>query len=156
MAKPSAFQTALEASLLIWSLCTVSTEKTLEVIRNLFAKVSSGQSPEAIAESFSQDVDWSIPGASNIAPWVGERKGRDAVAAFYREFGTYLKPIEFNIKALMTDYERGVALGSLECEVLSTGKTIISEFAIEFEVFNEQITRYRFFEDSYGVAIAAQ
>ena len=134
----------------------MSTEKTLEVIRTLFAKVSSGQSPEVIAESFSQDVDWSIPGSSEIAPWVGERKGRDAVAEFYRNFGKYLKPVEFHIKALMADYERGVALGSLECEVLSTGKSIISEFAIEFEVVNEQITRYRFFENSYGVAVAAQ
>lgn len=44
----------------------------------------------------------------------------------------------------MADYERGVAQGSLECEVLSTSKTNISEFAIEFKVFNEQITRYVF------------
>ncbi|MDR6711101.1 ketosteroid isomerase-like protein [Pseudomonas hunanensis] len=134
----------------------MSTEKTLEVIRTFFAKVSSGQSPEAIAESFGPDVDWNIPGASDIAPWVGKRKGRDAVAAFYREFGTYLEPIEFNIKTLMAHYEQGVALGSLECVVRSTGKTITCEFAIEFEVLNEQITRYRFFEDSHGVAVAAQ
>jgi len=128
----------------------VSTEKTLEVIRTLFAKISSGQSPQAIAEC------WSIPGASDIAPWVGERKGRAAVAAFYRDFGTYLQPQEFNIKWLIADYERGVALGSLQCQVIRTGKTITSEFAIEFEVVNELITRYRFFEDSYGVAVAAQ
>lgn len=134
----------------------MSTEKTLEVIRTLFAKISSGQRPEAIAECFSQDVDWSIPGASDLAPWVGQRKGRAAVAAFYRDFGTYLQPQEFNIKSLMADYERGVALGSLQCQVLRTGKTIISEFAIEFEVTNELITRYRLFEDSYGVAVAAQ
>ncbi|WP_369991863.1 nuclear transport factor 2 family protein [Pseudomonas xanthosomatis] len=134
----------------------MSSEKTLEAIRGLFAKISSGQSPESIAESFSQDVDWNIPGAADIAPWVGARSGREAVAAFYRDFGNYLQPISFNITTLMAEYERGVALGSLECKVLQTGKTITSEFAIEFEVVNELITRYRFFEDSYGVAVAAK
>lgn len=134
----------------------MSTDKTLEVIRSLFAKISSGQSPESISESFSQDVDWSIPGAAEIAPWVGERKGREAVAAFYRDFGTHLEPINFTITTLMAEHERGVALGSLECRVLRTGKVISSEFAIEFEVINDLITRYRFFENSYGVAVAAQ
>lgn len=59
---------------------TMSTEKTLEIIRNLFAKISSGQSPESIPESFCPNVDWSIPGAPDIAPWVGEREGRQAVS----------------------------------------------------------------------------
>ncbi|MFW0758123.1 nuclear transport factor 2 family protein [Pseudomonas sp. H11T01] len=134
----------------------MSTEKTLEVIRNLFAKISSSQSPESISESFCPNVDWSIPGAPDIAPWVGERKGRQAVAAFYRDFGQYLQPISFDITTVMAEHERGVALGSLECKVLRTGKTITSEFAIEFEVTDDLITRYRFFENSYGVAIAAQ
>ena len=133
----------------------MSTEKTLEAIRGLFAKISAGQSPESISESFSQDVDWSIPGAPSIAPWVGERKGRQAVAAFYRDLGQYIQPLSFNITTLLTEYERGVALGSLECKVLGTGKTVSSEFAIEFEVVNDLITRYRFFENSYAVAMAA-
>ena len=69
----------------------MSAGKNLEVIRSFFAKVASGQGPEAIAESFGEGVDWSIPGASKIALWVGERKGRDAVTAFYRDFSTHLE-----------------------------------------------------------------
>lgn len=134
----------------------MSAEKTLDVVRNLFAKISGGDSPESISECFSQDVDWSIPGASEIAPWVGERKGRQEVAAFYRDFGKHLAPVSFDITTMMAENDRCVALGALECKVLSTGKTINSEFAIEFMISDGLISRYRFYENSYGVAVAAR
>lgn len=87
-------------------------------------------------------------------PWVGRRKGRVGVTNFIRDLRTKIDPIDFSVRSTLVDGERAVALGSLKSRVDQTGRLIESEFALEFEVRNGLIVRYRLYEDSFAVAQA--
>jgi ketosteroid isomerase-like protein len=87
-------------------------------------------------------------------PWIGRRQGRQGVAAFFRDLRQRVEPIRFEIRSIVVEGEKAVALGELESRVKSTGNVIESEFAIEFTVRDSMIVRYRLFEDSFAVARA--
>ena len=48
-----------------------------------------------ILDAVTDDVDWAAEADSTAAPWYGVRHGRDAVAAFFTEFGSTMEVEEF-------------------------------------------------------------
>jgi len=129
-------------------------DATRSTVTQLFEKLQAGTAPESIATLFSEDVDWLIPGDVDLVPWIGRRQGRQGVAAFFRDLRQRVEPIRFEIRSIVVEGEKAVALGELESRVKSTGNVIESEFAIEFTVRDSLIVRYRLFEDSFAVARA--
>jgi len=132
----------------------VQQTMTQSVVSQYFNMVYAGAEPELIASLFSEDVDFYIPGAVDIVPWIGRRYGRSGVVNFIQELRSYTEPIKFDIRSIVVEGHQGIALGELETLVKSTGKIIKSEFAFEFSVQGGLITRYRIFEDSFAVAKA--
>ena len=49
----------------------------------------------AILHVVTDDVDWAAEAASSAAPWYGVRHGKDAVAAFFSDFGSTMEVEEF-------------------------------------------------------------
>jgi len=129
-------------------------DTTRGTVTQLFEKLQAGTAPESIATLFSEDVDWLIPGDVDLVPWIGRRQGRQGVAAFFRDLRQRVEPLRFEIRSIVVEGEKAVALGELESRVKSTGNVIESEFAIEFTVRDTLIVRYRLFEDSFAVARA--
>ncbi|MCW9705545.1 nuclear transport factor 2 family protein [Fodinibius salsisoli] len=130
------------------------TEVTENVVNLYLEAVRSNIDPASIASLFSKSVDFYIPGNTEDVPWVGRRKGRVGVTNFIRDLRTKIEPIDFSVRSTLVDDEQAVALGSLKSRVNDTGQIIESEFAIEFEVRNGLIVRYRLYEDSFAVAQA--
>src|SRR5262245_58803108 len=129
-------------------------ETTRSTLTQLSETLHAEAAPESIAALFSEDVDWLIPGDVELVPWIGRRQGRQGVAAFFRDLRQRVEPIRFEIRSIVVEGEKAVALGELESRVKSTGNVIESEFAIEFTVRDSLIVRYRLFEDSFAVARA--
>ena len=111
-------------------------------------------SPETIAALFSEDVDWDIPGATDVVPWLGKRHSRAEVEAFYREMPSYVEPTSFTVRGISATAERATIVGNFSGKVKPTRTSIDSEFVIDIEVSSGLIQRYRFFEDSFAVANA--
>lgn len=61
------------------------------IVKSYFERLQAGAEPEQIAALFSEDADWDIPGAVDQVSWIGPRKGRDEVAAFFRLYDRILK-----------------------------------------------------------------
>lgn len=124
------------------------------IAERLFTAVRTDVTPEAIASMFSEAVDWDIPGDTQAVSWIGRRRGRAGVAAFFRELRELIESIRFDIHSILADGDKAVVLGDLASRVSSTGKVIESEFAIELTVEDGLIVRYRMYEDSVAVARA--
>jgi hypothetical protein len=76
--------------------------------------------------SLTDDVDWAAEAAGTAGPWYGVRHGRDAVAAFFVEFGSTMEVEEFtpvSIAANDTDVLTVVRFRarSLACGVAAPG-----------------------------------
>lgn len=129
---------------------------TLEVVEHFYGTVAAGASPETIADLFSTDAIWDMPGAVHLVSWIGPRKGREGVAAFFRELRENIEPLSFSITSILTEGEKAATFGNLRSRVKRTGKVIETRFATEFTVHDGKIVTYRFFEDSYAVAEAVR
>jgi uncharacterized protein len=124
-------------------------------VEEFFRRNASGDPPEHIAELVREDVDWYVAGDVDVVPWIGRKQGRAGVADFYRELRQQVISEKFEITDMLANENRVVVLGELASRVRNTGKLIQTEFAFDFTVEDGQIVRFRLFEDSHAVALAA-
>lgn len=134
----------------------MSDEPTREIVDHFYGTVAAGASPETIADLFDTDAVWDMPGAVHLVSWIGPRKGREGVAAFFRELRENIEPLSFTITSTLADGEKAATFGHLRSRVKRTDKVIETSFAAELTVRDGKITTYRFFEDSYAVVEAVR
>ncbi|MED5057562.1 nuclear transport factor 2 family protein [Pseudomonas aeruginosa] len=125
------------------------------VIEEFFRRTGSGEPVERMAELVSEQVDWFVAGDTGVVPWIGRKVGKAGAAEFYAQIRAQIASEEFEVRDILSQGNRVVALGVLASRVLRTGKLIESEFCFDFTVDNGEITRFRLFEDSFAVAQAA-
>ena len=102
----------------------MSDELTREVVHSFYSSVASGADPETIADLFSRDADWDIPGAVHLVTWIGQRKGRNGIIAFFRELRENIEPLTFTITSTLVEGEKAATFGHLRSRVKRTGKVI--------------------------------
>ncbi|HGM8383677.1 TPA: nuclear transport factor 2 family protein [Pseudomonas aeruginosa] len=125
-----------------------------ERVAAFWAAPGDPQALAAILELFADEVDWDIPGNLEAVPWIGPRRDREAVGAFYRELAARLAPERFEVQKILADNEVAVALGELASRVSATDRLIESPFAFVLTIRDGRIVRYRMLEDSHAVATA--
>lgn len=126
-----------------------------ETIEEFFRRTGSAASVEEIAELVSEDVDWFVAGDVSVVPWIGRKVGKAGAAEFYAQIRAEIFSERFELKDILAQGSRVVAIGELASRVNKTRKLIESEFVFDFIVEEGLIKRFRMFEDSFAVAKAA-
>lgn len=130
-------------------------ERYLERVAAFLAAPEEPGRLDAILDLFTEAVDWDIPGDLETVSWIGPRRDRESVAAFFRELAERIEPRDVKVRRILADADTAVVLGDLESLVRATGKLIRSPFAYDLTVRSGRIVRYRMLEDSHAVARAA-
>lgn len=125
-----------------------------EIVEAFYEALAGGQSPERVAELFSETAEWEIWGDLHRVPWAGRRTGRAGVAGFVSQMRELTKPLAFDVHRLVVEEDTVVALGQLATQVNASGRVIESAFAAHIVVRHGLIETYRFFEDTWAVAQA--
>ncbi|MEN7551733.1 nuclear transport factor 2 family protein [Rapidithrix thailandica] len=60
----------------------MQTEKTKQVVRQ-FLQHLTHRNLSGLVKLFSEEIDWYIPGNQQRAVWLGRRKNREDIGAFY-------------------------------------------------------------------------
>ena len=102
----------------------------------------------AILDAVTHDVDWAAEAATPTAPWYGMRRGKDAVARFFTDFGSAMEVEEFTpltFAANETD-----VLTVVRCRTRSrrTGKSTAMDLHHFFRFADGKIAYYRGTEDT--------
>lgn len=126
-----------------------------DTIEEFFRRTASAATVEEIAELVSEDVDWFVAGDISVVPWIGRKIGKAGAAEFYAQIRSEIISERFELKDILSQDNRVIAIGELASRVQKTGKLIESEFVFDFIVEEGLITRFRLFEDSFAVAQAA-
>lgn len=126
-----------------------------ETIEEFFRRTGSAASVDEIAKLVSEDVDWFVAGDVSVVPWIGRKIGKTGAAEFYAQIRAEISSERFELKDVLVQGSRVVAIGELASRVNKTGKLIESEFVFDFIVEDGLIKRFRLFEDSFAVAQAA-
>jgi ketosteroid isomerase-like protein len=134
----------------------MSSEQNHAIAQQLLTRLGQGDTPESIAELFSPDLDFEIPGDIGSLPWIGYRKGRAAAADFVRNTRSLTERVRFDVEDILASDHRAVILGSLATRLPSTGKLIETSFAIVLTIASSHIARFQMLEDSFAVSRAAR
>ena len=102
----------------------------------------------AILNVVADDVDWAAEAASSGAPWYGVRHGKDAVAAFFSDFGSAMEVEEFTPVSLAANDTEVLTLVRFRARSRSTGKAEEMNLHHYFKFRDGKITNYRGSEDT--------
>jgi uncharacterized protein len=124
---------------------------TQNVIQTFFKHLSE-RNLKDLADLFSDNIDWYIPGDETKAPWLGRRANKQEVSEFYELLWKNTEPISVEIENVFIDNDKAIIAGEFSTRMLQTGKIVDSLFFIQITIKDNLIIKYRLLEDSLAVA----
>ena len=125
----------------------MSADANIKTITQVYEAFGRGD-VAAILEAITDDVDWAAEAASSAAPWYGVRRGRDAVAAFFSDFGSTMEVEEFTPVSFAANDTDVLTVVRFRARSRSTGKTAEMDLHHYFKFRDGKIAYYRGTEDT--------
>lgn len=109
---------------------------------------------QGILDRLTDDVIWmGVYGAAAHVPTSGERRGKAAVATFFKQVSETVNFSRFEPKEFVATGDKVVALGHYTAKT-SIGKTFDSDFAMVFTLRNGKVSHFQEFGDSAAINAA--
>ena len=100
----------------------MSADANIKTIMSVYEAFGRGD-VTAILDAVTDDVDWAAEAAATAAPWYGVRHGRDAVGAFFAEFGSTMEVEEFTPVSIAANDTDVLTVVRFRARSRATGKT---------------------------------
>lgn len=134
-------------------MSNLQTIETRNLIRNFYHALAKREL-QTLLGLFAEEVDWNVPGNEELAPWLGKRKNRNEIKAFYQLLWQSAEPISAQLEHILADGDFGVATGKFSSRMLRSGQVYSSIFSAHFTLKEGKIIHYQFLEDSNGLVEA--
>lgn len=131
-------------------------EQNKAIAQKFLTALGQQEEPEKIAQMFSEDVAFDIPGDTGVLPWIGRNRGRGAVVNFVTSMRRLATPIRFKVEDVLASENRAVIILDLATKLNATGTTIETGAAVVLEIQDGLIHRYLMAEDSFEVSRKAR
>jgi ketosteroid isomerase-like protein len=125
----------------------VSADANIKTITEVYQAFGRGD-VAAILDAVTDDVDWAAEAASSAAPWYGVRHSRDAVAAFFSDFGSTMEVEEFTPVSFAANDTDVLSVVRFRARSRSTGRTAQMNLHHYFKFRDGKIAYYRGTEDT--------
>jgi hypothetical protein len=125
----------------------MSADANIKTIMSVYEAFGRGD-VAAILDAVTDDVDWASEAAGTAAPWYGIRHGKDAVAAFFAEFGSTMEVEEFMPISVAANDSDVLTVVRFRARSRATGKTAAMDLHHYFAFRDGKIGYYRGTEDS--------
>lgn len=129
------------------------TEQMLTVIKQYFQLLGE-RNLDGIMVLISDNIDWYVPGNTELAPWLGKRSSKKEIKEFFELLWPATLPISAAIEHIMTEGDFAVVTGEFSTEMLATNNIVNSPFSIHLTIKDGLITKYTLLEDSFLVSEA--
>jgi uncharacterized protein len=124
-----------------------------KVVQEAYAAFGRGD-VQGILDRLTDDVIWKgVYGAAAHVPTSGERRGKAAVATFFKQVAETVKFSRFEPKEFIATGDKVVALGSYN-GTTSIGRSFESDFAMVFTLKNGKVSLFQEFCDSAAINAA--
>jgi uncharacterized protein len=124
-----------------------------KVVQEAYAAFGRGD-VQGILDRLTDDVIWkAVYGAAAHVPTSGERRGKAAVATFFKQLAETVKFSRFEPKEFIATGDKVVALGSYN-GTTSIGRSFESDFAMVFTLKNGKVSLFQEFCDSAAINAA--
>jgi ketosteroid isomerase-like protein len=123
------------------------------VIQEAFAAFARGD-VAAILERIDDNVVWNgVYGTNASVPTSGERRGKAAVAEFFKQVAEHVNFSTFEPKEFVASGDKVVALGHYAATT-PPGGSFDSDFAMVFALRNGKVVRFQEFSNSAAINAA--
>ena len=125
----------------------MSADANIKTIAEIYEAFGRGD-VAAILAAVTDDVDWAAEAASSAAPWYGTRHGRDAVAAFFSDFGSTMEVEEFTPVSFAANDTDVLTVVRFRAKSRNTGRTAQMNLHHYFKFRDGKVAYYRGTEDT--------
>ena len=123
------------------------------VIQEAYAAFGRGDM-QTLLSTLADDIVWmGVYGAGSHVPTAGERRGKAAVAEFFKQVAENVNFSRFEPKEFIATGDKVVALGH-DTATTPMKKNFDSDFAMVFTLRNGQVTRFQEFCNSAAINAA--
>ncbi|HSU29380.1 MAG TPA: nuclear transport factor 2 family protein [Chitinophagaceae bacterium] len=129
--------------------------KNKEMAQALYGYFGEGNVP-AILDLLTDDIIWTCPGPTEILPYAQVYKGKKGVADFFRLIYENKDFPKFEVKELIGEGDKVVALGRWDAKSKKTGNSYSGDWAMVFYFRDGKLCEHREYYDSYGEAMASK
>ena len=125
-----------------------------KVVQDAYAAFGRGDI-STLLSYVTEDVDWRpVTGAARHVPFAGERKGKAAVAEFFKQVAESEDFEQFEPREFVAQGEKVVALGHYRAKTKATGKMFESDFVMVFTLRGGKVAAFQEFTDVAAVNAA--
>jgi ketosteroid isomerase-like protein len=125
----------------------MAEQDNVQTIKEAYAAFERGDIP-SLLNMVSEDVEWHIPGPSDIVPFAGEFRGREGVGRFFAALGGAEDVEIFEPQEFIAQGDKVVVVGRYRGRVKANGQADDIEFVHIFTVRDRRITNYRQYNDT--------
>lgn len=133
----------------------MSQSANLALAQEFLGHLGAGNADE-VAELFTEDMVWEIPGDEGALPWIGKKSGRGAIRDFMNQSGELMERISFEVDDLLASDNRAVVLGHLQSRLKANDGLAETYFALILTTRGGKISRFQMLEDSHAISKAAR
>jgi ketosteroid isomerase-like protein len=125
--------------------------KTVGTLYEAFGRGDVGFIVDAVAD----DVDWASETSTDVAPWYGTRRGKEAVLSFFEAFGSTMEVEEFTPLSFAANDDGEVhSLVRMRAKARATGTSVEFNLHHFFRFRDGKVAYYRGTEDTAAIAAA--
>lgn len=124
------------------------------VVQQAYAAFGRGDIA-GVLDLLHDDIQWHpVIGAGPHVPFAGARRGKAAVAEFFRIVSETETFEQFEPRDFVAQGDRVVALGHYRAKAHATGKALESDWAMAFRLRDGKVAEFQEFTDSAAVNAA--
>jgi ketosteroid isomerase-like protein len=132
----------------------MSEMQNVAVVQNAYAAFGRGDIPGLLA-LMTEDIDWRpVIGTGPHVPFSGARKGKPAVAEFFKQVAESEDFEQFEPREFVAQGDKVVAIGHYRAVTRTTRKSFESDFVMVFTLRDGKVAAFREFTDSAGIDAA--
>jgi hypothetical protein len=127
----------------------MSEQQNLDVVRQGYDAFGRGDI-NALLNLLDENVEWITPGPPDV-PTAGERRGRQAVAEFFKTLDENFEITKFETREFLAQGDRVVVFGNDTARIRATGKALDSSWVHSFVVENGKIVNFTEYGDMSAI-----
>lgn len=130
----------------------MNEQRNIQAVRDAYAAFGRGDIT-SVLDTLTDDVEWDIPGTSDI-PYAGVYRGIGGAADFFRALGEADEIQLFEPERFFASGDMVVALGRYAARVRKTGKVAQSAWVHTFTFRGDKVAKFREYADTAKYAQA--
>lgn len=124
----------------------MDAQENKRVVMEGYQMFQSGDIPRLL-ESYQDDALWIEPEVEHV-PFSGQRKGKAAIAQFFKDLDNAAQALRFEPKDIIAEGDKVVVTGEATWLVRQTGRTYDSPWVHVFTIRDGKVARFQDYHDT--------